>query len=154
MNRHNWSNLAHMHTHAYCIGLPLWLRGKESAHAREAVSIPGSERSPEEGNSNLLQYYSISHSATSDSLWPHGLYVVRQAPLSGKECWSGLPIPSSGDLSSPGIEHASLALAGGSFTVWANREAQYSCLGNSMDRGAMGSRRVTGLSNWKTTNAY
>ena len=36
---------------------------------------------------------------------------VHQAPLS-MGFWSGLPFPSSGDLSNPGIEPASLALAG------------------------------------------
>ena len=39
------------------IGLPRWLSGKESAcQAGDAGSIPGSERSPGEGNGNPLQY--------------------------------------------------------------------------------------------------
>ena len=39
------------------LGLPRWLSGKESAwNAREAGSIPGSGRSPREGNGNPLQY--------------------------------------------------------------------------------------------------
>ena len=39
------------------LGLPGWLSGKESAcNAREAGSIPGSGRSPGEGNGNPLQY--------------------------------------------------------------------------------------------------
>ena len=49
--------------------------------------------------------------------------VVHQASLpmefSRQEYWSGLPFPTSGDLSDPGIEPASLvspALAGGFFT--------------------------------------
>ena len=45
--------------------------------------------------------------------------AVRQAPLSmefsRQEYWSGLPFPSPGDLSDPGIEPASPALAGGQF---------------------------------------
>jgi len=32
-----------------------------------------------------------------------------------QEYWSGLPFPSPGDLHEPGIESASLALAGGFF---------------------------------------
>ena len=58
----------------------------------------------------------------SDSLKPHRLYVVCQAPpsvgSSRQENWSGLPFPTSGDLSGPGIEPESLvspALAGGFF---------------------------------------
>jgi len=34
-----------------------------------------------------------------------------------QEYWSGLPFPSPGDLPNPGIEPASLALAGGFFTI-------------------------------------
>ena len=34
-----------------------------------------------------------------------------------KEYWSGLPLPSPGDLPDPGIEHESCALAGGFFTT-------------------------------------
>ena len=48
-----------------------------------------------------------SLSDVSDSLWPHELYVARQAPLcigfSRQEHWSGLPFPSR-DLPDPGIE--------------------------------------------------
>ena len=55
----------------------------------------------------------------SDSLWTHGLYVARQAPLSmeffRQEYWNGLPFPTPGDLPDPGIELMSCvsALAGG-----------------------------------------
>ena len=46
--------------------------------------------------------------------------AARQAPLSlglfRQEYWSGLPIPSRGDLPDPGIEPVSPALAGGFFT--------------------------------------
>ena len=44
-----------------------------------------------------------------------------QAPLSTgfprQEYWSGLPFPSPGDLSDPGIEPTSPVLAGGFFTT-------------------------------------
>ena len=47
----------------------------------------------------------------SDSLLPHRLYVACRAPLSmefsRQEHWSGLPFPSPGDLSDPGIEPGS-----------------------------------------------
>ena len=39
------------------MGLPLWFNGKESAcQAEDVGSIPGSGRSPGEGNGNPLQY--------------------------------------------------------------------------------------------------
>ena len=45
--------------------------------------------------------------------------VACQAPLSvefsRQEYWSGLPVPSVGDLSDPGMESTSPALAGGFF---------------------------------------
>ena len=37
--------------------------------------------------------------------------------FSRQEYWSGLPFPSPGDLSDPGVEPMSLALAGGFFTT-------------------------------------
>ena len=47
--------------------------------------------------------------------------VVCQAPpsmgFSGQEYWSGLPCPPPGDLTDPGIEPESPALAGGFFTA-------------------------------------
>ena len=47
--------------------------------------------------------------------------VARQTPLSMRflrqEYWDGLPFPSPGDLLNPGIEPASLALAGGFCTT-------------------------------------
>ena len=53
--------------------------------------------------------------------------VACQAPLStgvpGKESWNELPFPSSGDLSHPGTESKSPAIAGGFFTSWATKEA-------------------------------
>jgi len=56
----------------------------------------------------------VSNSATS---WT----VAHQAPLSmgfpRQEYWRGLPCPSSGDLSNPGIKAISYALAGGFFTT-------------------------------------
>ena len=56
----------------------------------------------------------VSLSVVSDSLRPHGLYIVCQAPLSiefsSQEYWSGLPFPSPGDLPDPGIKPGSPAL--------------------------------------------
>ena len=47
--------------------------------------------------------------------------VAHQAPLfmgfSRQEYWSGLPFPHPGDISNPGIEPESSALAGGFFTT-------------------------------------
>ena len=65
----------------------------------------------------MLSLSVVSNSAT---LWT----VTHQAPLfmefSGQEYWSGLPFPTPGNLSIPGIEPASVvspALAGGFFTT-------------------------------------
>ena len=53
--------------------------------------------------------------------------VACQAPLAEipvgfprQEYWNGLPFPSPGDLPDLGVEPASLALAGGFFTIEAN----------------------------------
>ena len=62
----------------------------------------------------------LSHSVVSDSLvtlWT----VACQDPLFmgffRQEYWRGLPFPSPGDLTHPGIEPASPALAGGLLTT-------------------------------------
>ena len=61
----------------------------------------------------------LVRSVVSDSATPWT--VAHQAPLSmgfpRQEYWSRLPFPSPGDLSNPGIEPASPALAGGFFTT-------------------------------------
>ena len=63
----------------------------------------------------------------SNSLWPT-LWIIphHQAPLSvwcfRQEYWSGLPYPPPGDLSDPGIEPTSPALAGRFFTAEAPRK--------------------------------
>ena len=43
--------------------------------------------------------------------------------FSRQEYWSGMPSPSPGDLSNPGIKPGSPALAGGFFIIEASREA-------------------------------
>ena len=47
--------------------------------------------------------------------------IASQAPLSmgfpKQECWSGLPLPSPGDLPDPGIKSTSPTLAGRFFTT-------------------------------------
>ena len=52
--------------------------------------------------------------------------VAYRAPLSiefsRQEYWSGLPLPSPGDLPDPGIEPRSPALQADTFTVWGTRE--------------------------------
>ena len=56
-------------------------------------------------------------------------YIACQFPLSmgffRQEYWSGLPCPSPGDRSDPGIEPVSLALAGVFFTASAAWEAPH-----------------------------
>ena len=63
----------------------------------------------------------LSHLVASYSLWPHGLYPVKLLSLSmgftRQKYWSGLPLPSLGNLPNPGIKPVYPALADGSFTL-------------------------------------
>ena len=55
----------------------------------------------------------LSHSIMSNSLWHHGLQLIRllcQWGFSKQEYWSGLPCPPPGDLPNPWIESRSPAL--------------------------------------------
>ena len=61
----------------------------------------------------VLSVCVLSHSAVSDSLWPHELQPTRLLCPWGffsQECWSGLPCPAPGDLLNPGIKPRSPAL--------------------------------------------
>ena len=52
------------------IGLPRWLRGKESAcNAEDNGSIPGSGRSPGGGNGNPLQYSYLENLVDIEAWW-------------------------------------------------------------------------------------
>ena len=54
----------------YIVLLPRWLRGKGSAcNVGDAGSIPGSGRSPEEGNGYPLQYSSLENSVDRGAWW-------------------------------------------------------------------------------------
>ena len=111
-------------------------------NAGDALSIHGSERSPGKGNGSPLQYSCLENPMVVYSPWDHKesdttehtlrhfshvqLFatpwaVACQAPLSmgfpRQEYWSGLPFPFPGDLSDPGMEPPSPALAGGFFTT-------------------------------------
>ena len=71
----------------------------------------------------------LSHVQLLESPWT----VAHQAPLSvgfsRQEYWSGLPLPSPGDLPHPGIEPTSPALAGRFITNRATWEAPRQCIG-------------------------
>ena len=57
-------------------GLPRWLSGKESAgQAGDTGSIPGSERSPGEGNGNPLHYSCPENPMDRGACWAivHGV---------------------------------------------------------------------------------
>ena len=76
----------------------------------------------------LLLLLLCSHPVMSSSFatpWT----TAHQAPLSmgfpRQEYWSGLPIPSPGDLPRPGIEPASPALAGRFFTTESPRKLMF-----------------------------
>ena len=61
----------------------------------------------------------------SNCLWPPWA-VAYQAPLSmefsRRKYWSGLPFPSPGDLSDPGIKPGSPCVAGRRLPIWTTRE--------------------------------
>ena len=68
--------------------------------------------------------------------------VARQASLSmgfsRQEYWSGLPFPSAGNLSDPGIKPTSLmcpALAGGFFITSATSQGNIKNINNEIDFG-------------------
>ena len=63
-----------------CTGLPRWLSGQESArHAGDPGSIPGSGRSPGEGNGNPLQYSGLENPMDGRARWAtvHGVTKSR-----------------------------------------------------------------------------
>ena len=61
------------------------------------------------------------HAQSCPTLCDHIDFVAHQVPqsmgFSRQEYWSGLPFPCPGDLSDPGMEPASPALAGGFFSI-------------------------------------
>ena len=65
----------------------------------------------------FMKVKSLSHVQLFATPWT----VAYQAPpsmgFSRRECWSGLPFPSPGDLPDPGIEPRSPALQADAFTV-------------------------------------
>ena len=77
-------------------------------------------------------------SIVSDSLWPHGLYIACQAPLSmgvsRQENWSELPCPPPGDLPHQGSK-SDLLHCRQILYCWATRETLILIL-NSMNRGS------------------
>ena len=72
-----------------------------ACNAGDLGLIPGSERSPGEGNSNTLQYSCLGN--PMDCSPPSFLSVG----FSKQEYWSRLTFPSPGDLSDPGMEPGS-----------------------------------------------
>ena len=66
-----------------------------------------------------------SRSVLSDSAtpWTVAYEVPRSMGFSWQEYWSGLPFPSPGHLSDPGVESGSPVLQADDFTIWATREA-------------------------------
>ena len=75
--------------------------------------------------------YVFSHSVEFYSVTPWT--VAPQAPLCmglyQQEYWIGMPIPPPGELSNPGIEPSSPALAGGFFTTDVTWNAQTATFG-------------------------
>ena len=68
-----------------------------------------------EGSVSHAVVVAVLCSVLSDSLRPHALQparLLRPWDSSRQEYWSGLPFPSPGDLSDPGLEPKSLCLLG------------------------------------------
>ena len=55
--------------------------------------------------------------------WTVAYQAFPSMGFSRQEYWSGLPFPSPGDLSNPGIKPMSPALQADAFTLWATRES-------------------------------
>ena len=77
----------------------------------------------------------LSCSAVSDSLWPQDCSLPRSSVygISQQECWSGLPLPPTGDFLDPGIELHLPCLLHCRWVLyyWATREAcicVYTCI--------------------------
>ena len=66
--------------------------------------------------------WSESHSVVSDSLWPHGLYIVHGILQARILEW--VAVPFSRGSSQPRDRTQVSRIAGGFFTTWAIREAQ------------------------------
>ena len=60
---------------------------------------------------------SLSRAQLFATLWTVAFQTPLSKGFSRQEYWSGLPCPPPGDLPDPGIEPASLTLAGGFFTT-------------------------------------
>ena len=121
-----------------CYILPGGSDSKASAHnVGDPGSIPGSVRSPGEGNGNPLQYSCLENSMDGGAWWAtvHGV-TKSQTRLSN---FSSLHFPGG----SAGKESACTAGDPGLIPGWGRSlgegngyPLQYSCLKNSMDRGA------------------
>ena len=65
-----------------CLGLPWWIRGKESAcSAGDTGSIPGSGRSPRDGNGNLLQYSCLENTCGQRSLAGYSPWGLKESDM-------------------------------------------------------------------------
>ena len=77
MYHHHPKSILYIRVHSwFTLGLPWWLRGKESAHSSgDLGSIPGSGRSPGKGNGNPLQYPWLENSMDRGVCWAtvHGV---------------------------------------------------------------------------------
>ena len=102
-------------THIMCLCFPGGSEVKASAcNAGNLGSIPGSGRSPGEGNGNPLQYSCLENSmdrgvtqscpALCDPWWTAAHQAPQSIGFSRQNCRSELPGPPPWDLPDPGIE--------------------------------------------------
>ena len=89
------------------------------------------QQSPGQGGftDEFYQTFVLSHSVVSDSLWPHGLYVARQASLSmgilQARILEWIAMPSSKGSSQPRDQTQVSCITGRFFTVWVTRETKH-----------------------------
>ena len=132
------------------IGLPRWLRGKESiCNARDSGLIPDSRRSPGGGHGNPLQYsyldnptdrgawqatvYRVTksqitlkwlnmHAACTDDLLNHKVIIYLYTEYLYGPILEWIAIPFCRESSQPRDGTWVSCIAGGFFTVWATKE--------------------------------
>ena len=120
-----------------------------------------------EGSVSHAVVVAVLCSVVSDSLRPHALQparLLRPWDSSRQEYWSGLPFPSPGDLSDPGLEPKSLCLLGCRWILYYCTTWKAPLVSGGQIRGARGCMEVsssTGLSklwppgqHWLTSGFY
>ena len=70
----------HTHTHTHIAGLPYSDSKESSCNSGDLGSIPGSGRSPREGNGYLLQYFCLKNS-TDRGAWLATVHGITESDM-------------------------------------------------------------------------